>query len=341
MRTIVGAIFAVSVSLASPLHASPPPCGSAISGNFILDGDMVCTENNGLIVGGDNTKIDLNGHTITCVGPGLDGSCQKIVGGPMGTPPVSYSGILSNGKSNVKISGPGTIDGFGIGVHFIGGDSLKVNDVTVTGPAQPTAASNQRLIANGIQVVNTVCPPSMDNIAIVDGNEVMNQRFGIMLTSAECVKISDNYIHDNNSQFGDAHGIDLINSRNNLVMKNLIERNGANRIVMADISDSGIQLVNGVPGGDTSGNLIHGNSVGNNCGDGIAAVVGANNNTVIKNEARFNGDSTLGGQCLAVAPGTFFDLAERSAGPGNAWNPNNQCRTQSATIPAGVCGPGE
>jgi hypothetical protein len=37
--------------------------------------------------------------------------------------------------------------------------------------------------------------------------------------------------------------------------------------------------------------------------------------------------------------GTFFDLAERAAGAGNVWNPNNQCRTNSATIPGGVCGP--
>jgi len=104
-------------------------------------------------------------------GAGLLGSCQKIVGGPTGIPANSYSGILSNGKSNVRISGPGTVDGFGIGVHLIAGDGLKVQDVTVTGPAQPDAATNQRLIANGIQIVNTTCPSPAENVAIIDGNE--------------------------------------------------------------------------------------------------------------------------------------------------------------------------
>jgi len=340
MRILICALFTAVTLLPALAAAAPPACGSSISGNFVLDGDMICAETNGLIVAGDNTTIDLNGHSIQCTGAGLSGSCQKIVGGPTGIPANSYSGILSNGKSNVRISGPGTVDGFGIGVHLIAGDGLKVQDVTVTGPAQPDAATNQRLIANGIQIVNTTCPSPAENVAIIDGNEVLNQRFGVILQNAECVKISDNYVHDNNSRFGDAHGVDLIDSRNNLVMKNIIERNGANRII-GDVSDSGIQLVNGSPSGDTSGNQIHGNSVSDNCGDGIAAVVGANNNSVIKNVARFNSDSTLGGQCLPASPGQFFDLAERGAGAGNVWNPNNQCRTSSATIPVGVCGPAE
>jgi len=124
-------------------------------------------------------------------------------------------------------------------------------------------------------------------------------------------------------------------------MKNVVVRNGASRFPLNAVPDSGIQLLNGSPSGDTSGNQIHSNAVNDNCGDGIAAVLGANNNTIIKNTARFNGDSTLSGQCLSVAAGTFFDLAERSAGAGNAWNPNNLCRTQNGTIPAGVCNPGE
>ena len=194
------------------------------------------------------------------------------------------------------------------------------------------------MTATGILIGNTTCPVSADNVAFVDDNQVMNQRFGVFLSNAECVKVSDNHIHDNNSQFGDAHGIDILNSRNNLVTKNIIERNGANRL--GGVSDSGIQLLNG-SSGDTSGNHVQNNFVSDNCGDGIAAVFGAHDNEVLKNSARFNGENTVGGQCLAVGTGTFFDLAERNAGSGNVWNKNNQCRTSSATIPQNVCSPVE
>jgi parallel beta-helix repeat protein len=327
------------------LPATVFACPVNVSGTFVLTTDLTCNQNNGLVVAADHTTIYLNGHTISCIGPGLNGSCQKIVdpmnpSGP-GLPPVSYSGVLNNGHSDVRVFGPGTIDGFGIGVRLSGGLDMKVQGVTVTGPVQTNAATNQRLTATGIIIADTACPVPADNVALVDGNEVMNQRFGVFLTSAECVKISDNHIHDNNSQFGDAHGIDIVDSRNNVVMKNIIESNGANRLQVAGVSDSGIQLVNGVPSGDTSGNHIQNNFVSNNCGDGIAAMIGAHDNTVLKNSARFNGDSTFGGQCLGPPLGTFFDLAERNAGPGNVWNPNNQCRTSSATIPAGVCSPVE
>ena len=335
-------LFLAMVFLPSALFALPPACGSVVSGNFFLDGDMICTEQNGLVVVADNTKIHLNGHTISCLGVGLNGTCQKIVdpanpAGP-GLPAGSYSGILSSNWNNVRVIGPGTIDGFGIGIRLSNGEGLRVNDVTVTGPVQSSAATNARLTATGIFIGQTTCPSSGNAVAVVDGNEVMNQRFGVFLTTAECVKVSDNHIHDNNSQFGDAHGVDITNSRNNVVMKNIIERNGANRL--SGVSDSGIQLLNGATG-DTFNNQIHNNFVSDNCGDGIAVEIDAHDNTISKNAARFNSTSTYGGQCLAVADGTFFDLAERTPGSGNVWHPNNQCRTNSASIPPGVCGPME
>lgn len=324
------------------LSAAPLPCPSSVSGTVVLTDDMTCVESNALQVAADNTKIYLNGHTLQCLGPGLNGSCQKIVdpvnpGGP-GLPPFSYIGIVSNGHSNVRVIGPGTIDGFGIGISLTGGDDLRVSNVTVTGPAQPAASTNERLAANGIMIVATACGNGNANVVLLDGNVVNNQRNGIALSNAECVKISDNHLHDNNSQFGDAHGLNIANSRLNTATKNIIERNGANRL--GGVSDSGIQLLNGATG-DTFGNEIVDNFVSDNCGDGIAAVVGAHDNTVKKNSARFNSTSTAGGQCLLVPVGVFFDLAERSAGPGNVWHPNNQCRTNSATIPPGVCNPSE
>ena len=58
---IVGVVPGVAPVLASDL------CGSTVITDLILDHDLTCT-GNGLTVGADGIKINLNGHTIT--GPG-------------------------------------------------------------------------------------------------------------------------------------------------------------------------------------------------------------------------------------------------------------------------------
>ena len=58
------------------LRLASPACGQVVKGNVTLTANLNCP-GDGLIVGGDNTRIDLNGYSIT--GPGPDSSKVGIV----------------------------------------------------------------------------------------------------------------------------------------------------------------------------------------------------------------------------------------------------------------------
>lgn len=53
-----------------PMGPNDPDCGKVIHGNFTLTANLVCKGGDGLIVGADNTVINLDGFSIT--GPGPD-----------------------------------------------------------------------------------------------------------------------------------------------------------------------------------------------------------------------------------------------------------------------------
>ncbi len=308
---------------ASPLRASPA-CGSTVTGHVVFDSDVNCVNSNGLTVGADGTTIDLAGFMLTCTAAaGYFGSCQG----------QGDVGIDTNGFSDILIKGPGTIDGFAVGVHVNAGADVNVRELTVTGPASPGAGSNSRPEATGIEVEGTICPTPAVTIINVHGNDVSNHREGIELVNAHCVNVGHNHAHDNNSDPTECHGVLAVDSGDNNFNNNLIDRNGENLGI-----DGGLTF----KGASSANNTVTNNDVSNNCGDGISVRFGGNNNQVVNNEARNNSTSTLGTQCFGPPPpGVFFDLAARSAGAGNMWNKNNKCNTQSAGIPPGVCNPGE
>jgi len=319
------ALIVLAIAL-FPALACAANCGDSVSGNVTLNNDLNCS-GPGLIVVGDHTTINLNGFTISCTGIGFASSCQQSPG------PV---GILSTGFEDVSVVGPGTITGFHVGVRLFGPAKLRVEGVTVTGPAAPDIQTNDRELAVGVLIGQANCAASPGNSpsAVVSNNDISNHTQGVQLSSASCVKVMSNTIHDNNGT-SDAHGIDVINSANNTIQSNTLYANGANNPL--GNPDSGITLV--LAG--STGNVVKNNTVLNNCGNGIVAFNGADNNTIESNTVRFNATS-LTPQCRPVpAVSPFFDLASFSAGAGNTWNANNKCQTQSAGIPAGVCNPGE
>lgn len=321
--------LAVTVFLAIapiPAEASHLTCGSTVSGHVVFDSNLACSSD-GLTVGADNTTIDLAGFTLSCTGAGYLGSCQGL----------GFVGINTNGHSDVLITGS-TITGFGVGVLVSGGSNVNVRGLTVTGPASPGAGGNFRPPATGIEVTGTFCPTPPDTIINIHDNDVSNHREGIELEQACCVNVGFNHVHDNNSDPVECHGILAANSCNNNFNNNLVERNGENLG-----RDGGLTI----RGGGSANNTVTHNDVSTNCGDGISVRFGANSNQVVNNEARNNSTSTLGGQCFAVPPGVFFDLAAVNDGAGNMWNRNNKCLTEgnvginASPIPAGVCNPGE
>jgi hypothetical protein len=318
-------------------------CGDIVSGNVTLTNDIVCVDSGqssifGLVVGANDTNINLNGHTISCSGGGFDGSCQSMPGYLPGTSAPVTVGIISSNRQNVQINGPGTVSGFGTDVRLSVGSGLQVKDVTATGPPTPGYASNNRLFSVGILIADTTCPGT-GAAAVVKSNEVTNNVQGIQLFNAQCVTLLDNDLHNNAGSTNNTPGIVLMGSSNNTVNKNFVHENGSNT---SGANPAGaIQLMNG-----SVANTIMNNTVVNNCTNGISAFdflsPGSTlGNTVVHNESRFNDSTnTLGGQCNGSGTPAYFDLTNGNAGA-NTWNPNNQCQTQGPGIPLGVCNAGE
>src|SRR5262245_34006448 len=101
--------FALTMSLGAFQAQAALSCGDPVSGHVILTNDIVCVDNGnqssilGLVVTADDTQIDLNGHTISCSGPGFLGSCESSpsYNAQNGAPPSV--GVISTGHQNVEI----------------------------------------------------------------------------------------------------------------------------------------------------------------------------------------------------------------------------------------------
>ncbi|HYZ59947.1 MAG TPA: hypothetical protein VE544_09860, partial [Nitrososphaeraceae archaeon] len=74
---------------------SSAACGQVVSGVVNLTANLNCSSGDGIIVGGPNTVINMNGFSIT--GPGQDSS--KV-------------GIMVPNVDNVVVNGPGSISNF-------------------------------------------------------------------------------------------------------------------------------------------------------------------------------------------------------------------------------------
>jgi hypothetical protein len=314
-------LFAVGAHSAMALN-----CGSLISSNTTLTADLQCSSN-ALIVVADNVTLNLNGHTISCVGGGFMGSCQ-FQAGPVGIYVIHHN--------NVQILGPGTIRGFEIGVSVDKGLGVRVKGLTITGPPQPDVVGNPRSPSVGVLVSNTLC--TVGTVALpsvtVDSNDISNHLQGIQVQNGGCAVVTGNTVHDNDGPQS-SYGIALVNATHSSVLNNFVYANGSNNLLLPP--DAGIAM----SGLGTQYNSVSNNTVIANCGDGIASIAGASNNNVALNVARFN-PLPIAGQCRPTSTDfKGYDLATTNSQPNN-WNPNNLCRTQTAVdIPAGVCNPGE
>jgi hypothetical protein len=323
MKQAVRLCILLAVVAALPVLAQS--CGSVVSGTVVLQQNLVCS-GTALYVGADNTTIDLNGKSITCSGDGYQYSCQPMIGGTNS----NRVGIVVSNRQNVFIKN-GTISGFSTGIRIEGGYNTRVSGVTVSGPTSPLWYGNQRAFTLGIYVYNAPCVGRSTVNASIASSNINNQSNGIKIENSGCTDVSNNQIHDNNSGYGDAHGITVVNSTRTRLFSNTVINNGTNQT-----TDSAIQVV----GASSVSNGLYSNIVNSNCGDGIVVRDGATYTTTQTNTAKFNGTVNLVQQCMTPpAAGVFFDLANRQAGPNNTFTPDNVCRTQSAGIPAGVCGP--
>src|SRR5918997_93708 len=86
-------------------------CGQVVEGLVELNSNLNCS-GDGLIVGGDDTTIRLNGHTI--MGPGPDSS--KV-------------GVSVGNQDGVRIEGPGTIEQFQAGILASGAEGTMISEM--------------------------------------------------------------------------------------------------------------------------------------------------------------------------------------------------------------------
>jgi len=314
-------------TLCSPttLAATPivsPTCPQTVSGSVRLETDLICTNTNGLIVGSDNTVIDLNGHRIVCTGAGYFGSCQ---GGSV------QVGISANNYRNVHIFShlpEGTIDGFDRGIRVPANSrNVKVKQIIVTGPAGAAGVPRPPFMI-GISITGVGCDGGTVRIGggTQTANEISHHSRGVEADFSACVYIGANRVHDNRKNIlvpvGGSHavGIILFSSSNNHIRSNLVTHNADGFAIEGGIALAGL----GVTSPPTTSNLVVNNESDENDGNGVETIQGATDNDIVNNQMLRNAN---------------IDAFSDQSGV-NSWNENNQCVTQTTPQPPpGVCSP--
>ncbi|HEV2771037.1 MAG TPA: right-handed parallel beta-helix repeat-containing protein [Solirubrobacteraceae bacterium] len=319
-----------------------------MTGTVKVANDLVCPDSDGLIVGADNTVIDLNGHRISCQGSGFEGSCQGVAttGGVSEINPAfsEDNGVEINRRQNVHVftSLPGgTLEGFDNGVRIGNAKNVKVEFLTITGPPG-TILANPRPASHGVLVNGASCDgPIHLGTGERSGNDVSNHNQGIAI-NGDCVDIVHNRLHDNDGGLTvrggvptgavPSNGLLISDGARNVARGNEIFQNGDE-----DASDdAGVRIRRQ----SSTDNLITNNVVSENLGDGILLTEGAMDNFIVNNTMFGNGGPLSGT--------VFYDAAGRGA-PGeppdteetllNEWNQNNRCLTQNEEVPPGTCEP--
>lgn len=155
----LGVAFALTslLSVGVTNAAANDLCGATVAGNLMLDHDLTCA-GDGLIVGADGIRIDLNGHSITGSGAGI--------------------GVSASGRTGVVITG-GTIQNFTIGVQLAASTGVTIKEIRVTGNR------------DGIFLIG-----SSGNI-IKENTAWQNSRVGVMLRPGAVRNSTQNLVTEN------------------------------------------------------------------------------------------------------------------------------------------------
>lgn len=329
---------------------TPVACNQVVTGTVKLANDLVCPDTDGLIVGADNTVIDLNGHTISCKGNGYAGSCQGATAAGLVSEndPEFENGVEIIEFDNVHVftSRPGgTIEGFDNGVRIRDSENVKVEFLTITGPPLRTPLVNTRPASHGVLINGAECGGQIHvGTGESQGNDISNHNQGIA-ANGDCVQIVHNRIHDINGGNPAARaGIPTVMVPSNGILINQGSKNRVrgNEVLRVGDEDETIDAGVRIRREQSSENLVTNNVVNDNLGDGILITEGARNNYIVNNTMLRNG---------LIATGTaFYDAAGRGAPGGppdtedpvlNRWNQNNTCLTQNEEVPPGTCGADE
>jgi hypothetical protein len=140
------ALCALTVlGLASTASATDLQCGDTVTQDTVLTSDVVCAtgENAGVVVGGDNLTLWLNGHKIQ--GPGVTGLEQSAGVVDDGTP---HTGVVVRG---------GSISGFDFGIDLqVSNGALKGLALTSTDRGILVAGDDNYLLLNQMSSPGTL-----------------------------------------------------------------------------------------------------------------------------------------------------------------------------------------
>ena len=197
-----------------PEQVSNAACGQVVSGVVNLTANLNCS-GDGIIVGGPNTVINMNGFSIT--GPGQDSS--KV-------------GIMVPNVDNVVVNGPGSISNFQAGVLLTGANGFKINSVILSNNqigTFMTGAENAQVQQNIIQG-NSIGVASHSSTGAAMDSNLMNGNLlaGITFVNTQQSSVGmNNIVGSQNGVFLDGQSKQNTISANN-VLENVIDLNNAN-----------------------------------------------------------------------------------------------------------------
>jgi hypothetical protein len=189
-------------------------CGQVVSGIVNLTSNLDCS-GDGLIVGGPNTVINMNGFSIT--GPGQESS--KV-------------GIMVPNVDNVVVNGPGSLSNFQAGVLLTGANGFKIDSVILSNNqigTFMTGAENAQIQQNIVQDNSIGVASHSSRGAAIDSNLMSgNVLAGITLVNTQQSNVGMNIIHGSqNGAFLDGQSTQNTIADNN-VLQNAIDLNNAN-----------------------------------------------------------------------------------------------------------------
>jgi hypothetical protein len=302
---------------------TPPPgqCGAVVAQSIKLQKDIgPCPAGvDGMVVGANNIKIDLNGHSIAGPGAGKDDG--------------SHAAIRLTGRSGVTVTN-GAVTGFDAGVALIGSSSNTLSKLTVKENVAPLITPNGfegSEFGDGIVLMfsagNTIDGNTVDANGVFDGigllglgtdhnsitnNKVTNvvgdgrqgtQGIGIGIDVSPFLDLTlpgrGGSLHGNNITGNNVHdnwtnGISVQSNIGAEIANNNIQNNGLNN----PYPGHGLGVVHNARADANIKDNIHDNLIRGNGGDGFNLI--GDQNTIRNNNITGN----------AVKDSTAFDMHE-------------------------------
>ena len=279
----LAAACALSVMTAGVAGAAAPTaqtigCGSVVKGRVVLHSDLTGCAGDGLIVGADHTRIDLNGFALG------------------GTKAAGSVGIRIEGHHDVRIqsSAPfAMILEFEVGIQATSSRRLSVSDITTQAVVfglrlehsyDATIRNNNLGFAERVPSCDPATAPA--GIRLLDSrqssirdNATQLSGYGILLIQSNGNTIRGNGAAPAGSDGNVCSGISLVSSSRNLVADNTATENRSG----SPLGGDGI-----VVDASSVGNALKANTALTNTDDGID--VRSSSTKVVGNIANSNGD---------------------------------------------------